>query len=328
MALPQARGKDTTFAIFDEDLGEFGNDPAAPNGFIMHLLSYGITESLELIADETIIAGRGVARPTAGDITGDGALVGNMNGTSFAKLLKHVMGSVATTGAGPYTHVFEIGDLPVSALFELDNGTVLAGPGRYEKANGRRIASADFSFGDKGQAGFTLNTMGKKINKAATPLDATLTDLGHRSFSMFSATLEENGVAFASAKTVSVKIDNELGDSSRVIGGGGEAQGFPEGRGAVSGSMAGLLTTAGQALIDKGFAGTSTSLKITLKHGSGDGSAGNESIEFMLDNIAFKPKSSEVSGVNGREFSMDFDGFESGGNLGLKITIKNAIATM
>lgn len=321
------RGSEAEFALFTESV--FGTDPGAPDGVKLHLVECNLSESQELIEDETLTGGRGVAKPMLGDITNDGSLVGNLNGTSHAFLLFHLLGGVDTTGADPYTHVFTGAALPAGAMIEIDNGPKITGASRYAKNNGRRFTSAEFNFTDKGPCRFTINTVGKKVNKSATPLDATLTDYGHQAFTMFSANLLEGGAAFASAKTITMRVESEVeADETRVVGGQGQIQDAPEGRMVVTGTITGVYNDESQAVIDKGFAGTESSLQITLSHGDGLGSAGNESVEFLVQQLIFGPVVPGVSGPAGREFSVEFSAFLDGTDLGLQVTVKNAIATI
>lgn len=321
------KGSEAGFTLFEETV--FGQAPAVPDGVTLHLVTFGLTESQELIEDETIGAGRGVNESMLGDISDDGDLTGNLNAMGHCFLIKHLLGAVSTTGTGPYTHEFTIGNLPVGALLELDNGPNLAGASRYTQNLGRRFTAGSFEFADKGPCKFTINTVGKKVAKSATPLDATPTDYGHTALSMFSAALEVDGSAFAHAKTISMNIDNEVSaDESRVVGGNGTIQAADEGRGKVTGSMTGIYNAASQALIDLAFADQSSSLKITLSKGDGLGSAGNESIEFLIPNLKFGPVVPGVEGPAGRSFSVDFSAFAQGSDLGIKVTVKNSIETI
>lgn len=321
------KGSQAGFVLFEET--EFGVAPGSPDGVKLHLVNFNLSESQGLEEDETLGSGRGVNEPIQGDITNDGDLVGNLNATAHAFLIKHLLGAVNTTGAGPYTHEITLGSLPVGAHIELDNGPNLPGSSRYSRNSGRRFTGASFEFADKGFCSFTINTVGKKVIQSASPLDATPSDYGHAALSMFSAVLKEDGTEFAFAKTISLSIDNEVeADESRVIGGQGTIQAADEGRCKITGTITGILNSNSQAIIDKGFAGTESSLEINLSHGDGLGSAGNESVQFLIQQLKYGPVVPGVEGPAGRSFSVDFSAYVKGSDLGMKVTFKNEIASL
>ena len=321
--MEQAKGIEAGFAVFEENV--YGQDPTSPNGQKLYLKTFEITKTQDKEDDETLSAGRGVLEPIDGSVDVGGSLTANLSGQSLGVMIKHLLGSVATTGSGPYSHVFTIGDLPIGLTLELDNGPSLAGPNRYVKYNGCRVASASFTFADKGFIECSFTMMGADGVKSSTPLDATLTDYGHKAFAAFSAVLLEGGSAFASAKTITLNIDNDLEGDSYVVGGQGKRQSLAEGRCKVTGQLTVLLNTAGQALVNKGLDGTETSLKITVKEGNGLGTEDNASCEFLVQQLKYSKVVPGVTGPSGREASLDFSAYLNAADLGLQITLKNAV---
>ena len=84
------------------------------------------------------------------------------------------------------------------------------------------------------------------------------------------------------------------------------------------------------ALLTKARASTDTQLKITLSRGTGAGSAGNESIEFLVKEMVYEVNSPVIEGPAGLSVQLGFRGFKASGgtDYGLQITVKNAIATI
>ena len=160
--------------------------------------------------------------------------------------------------------------------------------------------------------------------RARRQLDATLDDLGHSPFHSFEASIQEGGGALAIATAVDLKIVNGLDENGYALG-TRERRNLHEGRAMVSGTLTAMFED--QTLLDKAIAGTESSLKITLSRGTGLGAAGNESIEFFVQNMLYEMESPPVEGPGGVLVKLPFKAYRSGANLGLQVTVKNAIAT-
>lgn len=322
--MPQARGSQSATALFEETA--FGVDPGSPSGTLVYVKSNGLQSSQNLIDSETLGGSRERTAPGLGNIDAGGDIVTELSAENDGTLLKHALGSVVTTGAGPYVHTINTGDLPVGMVLEKDFGANLAGPGRYEKFNGSRVGGASFKFPSEGQVEATYSTKAAKSTLGSAPLDATLTDNGHTPFTAFQATILEGGSAIATVTDAEIKIDNELDDSVFVIGGAGVRKDLPEGFATVSGSITTIFDS--EALLVKAINGTQSSLKITLSRGNGLGSAGNESIEFLVNQLIYERTSPSIDGPGGVVASFNFKGFRSGATGGLTVTVKNAIAVI
>ena len=322
--MPQARGSQLVVGLYDETT--YATDPGTPTGTLLHVDSCGLSAKSGLSDNEVLHSSRTVTKPARGKIDVSGALPGKIYPEAFAKLLKHTLGSVATSGAGPYTHVITIGaSLPVGMLIERDNGSNLSGSGRYEKFNGCRVADASFTFPQEGWPTASLNLRGAKRVAAAAPLDATYDDLGYSPFHSFEATVQEGGGALAIATAIDFKLMNGLDENGYAIG-TRERRNLHEGRTMVTGTLTAMFED--QTLLDKAINSTESSLKITLTRGTGLGSAGNESIEFFLQNLMYELDSPAVEGPQGILVKLPFKVYRSGANLGLQATVKNAIATL
>lgn len=320
----QARGTQTTVALFEEDT--FGADPSVPDGQLLYHTGTGLSKQQNLLDSATITAARGKAKPFKGNINDSGAIGMELSAESIGTLLKHTMGDNTTTGAGPYSHALKIGDLPLSLTVEVDYGASQAGASRFLKHQGCRVNSAAFEFPTEGACTASFDMVGANAVPSATALDATLTDNGETTFSSFEASIEEGGAGIAIVKTCSINISNELDQDSYVIGSGGKRVALPEGQAMVTGSITALF--AGTALLDKALAGTTSSLKITLSRGDGLGSAGNESIEFDIPNLVYEVATPPVDGPGGILITLPFKAFASGAELGMNITLKNAVAAI
>ena len=322
--MPQAKGTSAVVALFEEDT--YGQSPAAPNGQLLYKTSFGVQKSQDRIEDDTLSDARSRAEPMLGNIDVGGSLEQNLSAHGIGTLLKHLMGVVATTGGSPYAHAFTVGDLPTGLTLEVDYGAPLSGSGRYIRYHGCKIGSAAFSFPTSGACTASFTLQGVDGVPAAAPLDATLTDNGHASFSAFSAAIEEGGASIGNVTSVDFTVDNGLDGDTYVIGGQGKRLCLEEGFVGISGSLTAVFNSTD--LMNKALNNIESSLKITLSRGTGNGSVGNESIEFLMSQIKYEPTTPSIDGPAGISITLPFFAYAKAADLGLKITLKNNVSTV
>lgn len=321
--MPQARGTQAAFYLYDEDT--YATDPAAPSATLLHVKKFGVSSSQKLDESETLSGTRGRSKPVQGNIDVAGDISVEIAPESIGPLLRHSMGTNVDTGAGPYVHTMDIGALPVGITLEKDYGPNIAGTGRIEKFNGCRVATAKFTFPQSGFPTADFNIKGAVSALEAAALDAAPTDNGHDPFSAFEATIQEGGAPIATVTACEFSLDNGLDDSGYVIGSNERAQ-LPEGFATISGQITALFEDA--TLLNKAINGTESSLNVTLTRGDGLGSAGNESLEFIIQQLMYERQSPPVDGPKGILITLPFKTYLSGANLGLQIILKNAVATI
>ena len=322
--MPQATGAQASFNIYDEDT--FGQDPGTPDGEKVYVTKFGIGSSQGRTQSATLTSSRAAARPTLSNEDAGGDLGLEVAPESIGKLLKHTMGDLVTTGAGPYTHTLKLGDLPTSFMAEKDYGVNISGVGRFEKYNGCRVNGAKFNFPQEGAPTCNFSVKGAGMTQAASALDATITDNGHNIFSAFESSIEEGGAASTVITSLDLDVSNNLDEGGYVIGGGGKRKQLPEGQAIVTGQFTALFEDT--TLLNKAINNTESSLKITLTRGDGLGSAGNESIEFLLSQLVYERQSPPIEGPSGVLITMAFTSYLKGTDNGLVITLKNALATI
>ena len=322
--MPQARGSQAVFAIYDET--SYGVTPATPAGQKLYLTRFGVASAQNLIDDDTLSSNRARIEPGRGNIDVAGALAMTLSAQSLGKPLKHLLGAVATTGVGPYEHTITPGDLPAGFILEKDHGANISGAGRVEYFNGCRFASAKFSFPREGWCSATFDVKGAKSTLASAALDAALDDYGHTGFSAFSASVQEGGTAIATVTAAEIDYSNDLDEEGYAIGGAGVRRALSEGFAVVRGSITAMFEDA--TLLTKAINATQTSLKVTLTRGDGLGSAGNESIEFLVNQMKYERTSPAIEGPRGLYITLPFVAYRSGTTVPLQITLKNAVATL
>ena len=322
--MPQARGSQSAIVLYDETV--FGQAPGTPLGTKLYVVSCGIKAAQALADSETLTSVRARGRPTRNNIDVAGPLPIEIHPESIGQILRHTLGQNVTTGTDPYTHTMTIGALPVGMTIEKDHGGNIAGAGRYERFFGCRVGSASFSFPQNGYPRAEFNIRGADHLLESSVLDATPDDYGCSPFSAFEASVEEGGDTLAVATEISFTIDNGLDENGYAIGGAGKRRNMAEGFATISGSLTAMFEDA--TLINKAINGTESSLKITLSRGNGLGSAGNESLEFFLQQLQYERTSPEITGPGGVLVQLGFRNYRVVGNTGLRVILKNAVPSL
>lgn len=322
--MAQARGINSAVTLFEEDT--YGQDPGTPDGYKVPFTSFSLAKNQNRIDSNVIAGSRARVEPFLGNVDVSGTLGMEVGAENIGTLMKHLLGTNNTTGVDPYTHTITIGDLPIGLTMEVDYGSEISGSGRYVKYNGCRIGSANFNFPQEGAVTAQFNMVGADAALASTPLDATITDNGHTTFTGFEASLQEGGAGIATVTSVDLTVDNGLDTSQYVIGGAGVRSSLPDGFVTVSGTLTAQFDSA--ALMTKALNNTETSLEITVSRGDGLGSAGNEEIVFSLNQMKYEPTTPGVDGPNGIIITLPFKSYLKAADNGLEVVIKNAVATI
>lgn len=322
--MSQARGSNARFAIF-QDEATYATAPGTPTGAKLYLRSFGVQASQPKEASQILSGHRARPKPYQMNRTVQGQLVTEIGAENIGFLLRHALGGVATTGAGPYSHVLTLDSLPGSFPLEVDYGPAISGD-RYISYLGCRVNQATFTFPAAGACTASFDIMGAKEAADSSPLDASVSDTGHTTFDAFSASIEEGGASIAVVKSVEFTLNNNLDGDGYAIGGGGIRRALPEQFAVVTGRLSALFES--DALLAKALDQTDSSLLITLSRGDGLGSAGNESIAFELTNITYERTTPAVQGPAGVVVDISFQSWSDGTDHGLEITLKNALSAL
>jgi hypothetical protein len=322
--MSQARGSNARFAIF-QDEATYATAPGSPTGAKLYLTSFGVQASQPKEQSRVLTGTRGRPKPYNMNRAVQGAIGVEIGAENIGFLLRHTMGSVATTGSGPYVHTLTIGSLPLSFPLEVDYGSAISG-NRYMRYLGCRINQATFTFPQAGACTASFDIMGAKEVADSSPLDASISDTGHTTFDAFSASIQEGGASIATVKSVEFSIRNNQDGDGYAIGGAGIRRAMPEGFAEVSGRLTALFES--DALLNKAVDQTDSSLLITLSRGDGLGSAGNESISWEIANLTYERTTPPVNGPAGIVIDLSFTGWFDGTGSSLKVIIKNALSAL
>ena len=212
------------------------------------------------------------------------------------------------TAAGVLTHTIKAGgNLP---YYLQEFGCTDAG--QYMQEFGTKCASLGFSIGTKGAVGLSTKWMGGKQVVASSSFDSgTPLDNGKSSFQnirIAASDMKEGGSAVAGILSIDgISLDNTLDGDSYYVGGGGYRSEIDEGLYALKGTVKSVFNDL--TLYNKALNSTTSSLDVTIKRGSGDGTAGNEKIQSVMSEIKYKPKSPPFNGGKKVIAELAFTGF-------------------
>ncbi|MDH3998908.1 MAG: phage tail tube protein [Desulfuromonadales bacterium] len=302
--MSQAKGTRSVTLIQEETT--FNVDPATPDAQKLYISSNAIKLSRGQEESDILRGDRNPTKAARGDDDVSGSL-GTELQAYMGILFKAALGSVATTGAGPYIHTFTIGQSLPSFMIEKGFADV----GHYFKYNGCKASRFNMDVTRKGFQKISVDFMGAKETVGSSSFDDTPTDLGKVSFDGLTvSTLEEGGATIADVLSIDgLTFDNDLDGDQYCIGGGGVRADIPEGLLKVSGTLKARFKDL--ALYNKAISDTESSLRIVWSLGSGDGSAGNESIELKLPELSYGVSSPVVSGPKGLMVELPFTGYYS-----------------
>lgn len=264
----------------------FGMDPESPSGLIMPIKTSSIRATRNLIEDTTIRDNRNPAQPAKGNLAVGGTVVVPVDLRAFGWWLKAMFGAPITTGAGPYTHVFKVGDGQPSLVLEQGYTDI----GKYEKFNGCKISSMSMSMGGDGELSASIEIMGAKSLKGDAPYDDTPAAISLSKFNQFQLTAKEGGANIATLTSVDLTINNNLDGNQYLIGGQGTRGDIPEGLIQISGNVKGLFTDF--ALYTKASAGTESSLQFKFINGA-------YSLQIDMSEIMYEENSPAIEGPTG-----------------------------
>jgi hypothetical protein len=320
--MSQATGSNSKL-IYDQE-ASFGVTPGTPAAIVAYFKDEGFSQTVEQISSNIIRGNRNPTMPFTGNRSVKGSLSSELAPFGQAALLKHLLGTVTTSGTTNFTHVFKIGTLPTSLCFEKQ----FLDLGKYFLYNGCRIGKASFDFKPAGPIDVSFDFVGRQETIASASFDAAPTDLGHSPFEGFQSAILEGGNSIGAVTALKFDVDNDLQSDLYTIGGGGLVSSLPAGVVKVTGSATVVFDSI--TLYEKAVAGTESSLKVTLTKGTGDGSAGNEELELLVPELRFQASTPLIKDSKGIMLEMPFEAYYTNSTeaTAIQITLKNTQATV
>lgn len=170
------------------------------------------------LRSEAIRAGRYTRSPARlGARVVSGNVEMELPNTSVATILKHMVGGVATTGAGPYTHTFTPAT-PFAKSFTLQVGIEDAGGTvRPFTATGTKVSSWEISCEVGSLARLSFDWTAKDV-VTVTALATASYSASLVPFTFIEGSVTVNGSPVASARSVTLSAQKNLRDDRHVLG--------------------------------------------------------------------------------------------------------------
>ena len=189
--MPQARGANAQIIIQEETT--YKTDPASPDCSLVPFSTCELRLARNTESSSLIKKSRNPQKPNRGNTEISGPISTELQ-AYIGLLYKATLGNVTTTGSGPYTHVFTVGESVPSLLIEKGFTDI----DQYFKYQGCKVNRMALAVTASGAQKLDFDFLGAKETASGTGFDSTPTDLGTATFDGFSlATLEEGGAAIA-----------------------------------------------------------------------------------------------------------------------------------
>lgn len=315
-----AQAKGTRAQLLLDQETTFGSDPVSVAGWTLPFESCDISVKRAQHESPTIQSSRNKVLSRAGRYDVSGSIGCVLNNGVHSILLKHLLGGVTTTGAGPYTHTIKVSDLPTSLVIEKGFTDI----GQYFKYNGCRVNSLEIDFTDDGFLKAKFAIVGAKETASATPYDATPSaPSSHVELAGTDVTLEEGGSSIATVTSVKLSVNNNLATDGYAIGGGGFRTKISEGQISVTGSLTAFFENL--TLYNKAVNQTESSLKVICQRDA------SNSITFFVPELVFSVENAvPIEGPQGVMVTLPFTAFYGNGadSSSIVATVVNAMATL
>ena len=185
----------------------------------MPVLAAGLSIDEGYLRSNGIRAGRYTRSPgRLGAKTISGTVDMELPNTSIATLLKHILGSVTTTGAAaPYTHTFTPGGATASLTQQIGIEAAETGTVHPFTLTGTKVGGATISctVGELAQLSYDYTA---RDYSTATALAAASYAAGLKPFTFIEGAVTVNGSAVASARSATLSIAKNLKTDRHVIG--------------------------------------------------------------------------------------------------------------
>lgn len=261
------------------------------------LISESIVQEIERIESEGIRSGQRVIRSedwTAGTQKISGDIELELSSKNWALLFSHMLGTVVTAGAGPYTHTCTPGDLSGKSLTIQAGRPGIDGTVRPFTWAGCKIASWELSCAVDELAKVTLSIVGMSETTGTALATASYT-ASNALFSFTHAALTVAGSAFP-VKEVTLSGDNGLDAERFYLGQATTSEPLEASLRDYSGSL--IADFLDLTAYNRFVSGTEAALVLTFTRGT--------DIIAITTNVRFDGSSPTVEGTDILEQSLDF----------------------
>jgi hypothetical protein len=321
--MAQAKGSDVQLLLIEETT--WGTTPGTPTGYAIPVSSIGGNWFSRRLLDNPVLrANRNPSAPVRGNTAVSGSFQFPLSLSAWGWLQKHCIGTPATSGAGPYTHLSKCNfsgatagsDLAAGLTFEIGH----TGIDQYHIFDGCKLNGFTVNASSEGVAMFDMQVVGQGYTQATSSLDSTPTSYTDSVLDHFVLTMTEGGSSIAYVKECSLTFSNNIDTSQYVIGSAGTVGALPTGIASVTGSITALFQD--DTLLAKGEDHTESDLTLTW-------TSSTYSLALHVPELVYEPASPAVQGPDGVVVSLNFRGYyaDDSDATCLKATLVNGVAT-
>lgn len=275
--------------------------------------------TLEPLPDLVSISGtgrvRGVKFQSMERVSGEQRAVACYEGNALGILLKHALGSVATTGVGPYVHTHTVGDaLPTGLSSELQRGMDGSAASTAEEFLGGRVSKLSLEC-DPGKAMEVIYTLlcktgNARASQSLPALSATQYPVLHH----HAGTVSWNGNTYTLAK-FGLSIDNKLPEIHEL---GSQFITEPPIVDFADVMLEAEIISRNDNAYTGQLVGTQGDLTITF-----DDTANTKTMAFTLHNAVIEESTEAISGPGEIRLKVRWRGYAATSESGLSIAITN-----
>jgi hypothetical protein len=234
----------------------YGVAPAS--GFVKFpFVSSSLGSEQGLIDSDILGQGRDPAAPSRDVIKVEGDMVVPVDLRFFGHWLKVLLGDPATSGTGPYDHVFGSGAMALPSLaVEVGMPEVPA----FFLIGGVRLNSLQMNFQRSGHANATFNAIGQGETKSNASQGGTPATLAFKRFGQFQGQVKLDGAPLANLTGANLTYTNNL-ERIETIRSDGKIDGADPTIAALTGAIE--VRFADTALLDKATSGEPVALEFS-----------------------------------------------------------------
>lgn len=318
-------GGKTKVAAYDETA--FGTAGAA--GLLLPFSNFNLAPTQNREKDPVLSGYQGEARGVLGLKSVGGSIATSLAPESIGFWLKHLIGTpVSAISGSANKHTFTVGtganDIPPGVTFEQDFGTALgSSTHRVLRYVGCRLNNGAFTFGTAGIIQAAFDVLGADLVPAATPIDSSLTDLGHSAWSStnVAVVLSSGSTIDVCLKSLTATHTNDLDGDQYCLSNGSVRDDIPRGFVGANGQLVALFDS--DAMVKQALADTDASIVVTVQRGTGSGTVGNEKLVLTYPAVTFTPAGVPITGPKGLQVTTNWMAHRTSGEIGIKAELWN-----
>jgi len=271
----------------------YGTAPAS-GYFRMPFASSSLGAEQPLLSSELLGYGRDPLAPIKDAVTADGDVVVPIDAEAFGFWLKAAFGDPATTGTGPWTHIFQSGNWTLPSL-TIETG--MPEVPRYALYSGCVLDQLSWQVQRSGLLTATAQMIAQGEMVSATSGAGTPGELALKRFGHFNGAITRDGSALGNVVSAEITYANNL-DRIETIRSDGRIDGADPSIAALTGRIE--VRFSDQTLLTQALNGDPAELTFAYALGSG------ESFELVAHAVYLPRPRLEIQGPQGVQATFDW----------------------